>query len=212
MLRPSHLSSLTSPTLCAFRFSMFSLTISSSLKPHHNFSSLALLLTFVPKTFKHSSPSLPSQSFGWASPMVGSARLNGIASFSTGNNVGRGGAGRGREILVQHLLVTEDNLKLLLELQQRISGGGELSDFAAEYSICPSKEQGGMLGWVRKGQMRGRLYDLEELDLDDPDYQDPEEEQMRQAMRASRPTLEADEGRRRQMFWGAGSSRHAAEP
>ncbi|CAK7330659.1 unnamed protein product [Dovyalis caffra] len=70
-------------------------------------------------------------------------------SFSSGS-----GTGGGREILVQHLLVKGDDLKLLLELQQRISGGGEdLSDLAVEYSLCPSKEEGGMLGWVRKGQM-----------------------------------------------------------
>ncbi|GFY94283.1 rhodanese-like domain-containing protein [Actinidia rufa] len=31
--------------------------------------------------------------------------------------------------------------------------GEELSILAEEYSICPSKEEGGMLGWVRKGQM-----------------------------------------------------------
>lgn len=31
--------------------------------------------------------------------------------------------------------------------------GEDLSDLAVEYSICPSKEEGGMLGWVRKGQM-----------------------------------------------------------
>lgn len=71
------------------------------------------------------------------------------ASFSSGS-----GTGGGRELLVQHLLVKEDDLKLLLELQQRISGGGEdLSDLAVEYSLCPSKEEGGMLGWVGKGQM-----------------------------------------------------------
>ncbi|XP_042507243.1 rhodanese-like/PpiC domain-containing protein 12, chloroplastic [Macadamia integrifolia] len=154
MLRASHLPSLTSPTLCTLRFSMFSsLCVSSSLKPH-KFSSLTLLLTFLPKTFTHPSPSLHSQSFGWTSPMVGSARMNGIASFSTGNNVREGGGGGGsREILVQHLLVSEDNLKLLLEVQQKISGGVDLGDLAVEYSICPSKEQGGMLGWVQKGQM-----------------------------------------------------------
>lgn len=31
--------------------------------------------------------------------------------------------------------------------------GEDLSDLAVEYSICPSKEEGGMLGWVRMGQM-----------------------------------------------------------
>ncbi|CAA3007779.1 rhodanese-like domain-containing 12, chloroplastic [Olea europaea subsp. europaea] len=44
-------------------------------------------------------------------------------------------------------------MKLLLELQKRVAEGEDLSDLAVEYSICPSKEEGGMLGWVRKGQM-----------------------------------------------------------
>lgn len=70
------------------------------------------------------------------------------ASFSTGNS-----SEGGREILVQHLLVKEDDMKLLLELQKRVAEGEDLSDLAVEYSICPSKEEGGMLGWVRKGQM-----------------------------------------------------------
>ncbi|XP_051134041.1 rhodanese-like/PpiC domain-containing protein 12, chloroplastic isoform X2 [Andrographis paniculata] len=69
------------------------------------------------------------------------------ASFSSGSNSG------GREILVQHLLVKEDDQKLLLELQRRAAQGEDLSDLAVEYSICPSKEEGGMLGWVKKGQM-----------------------------------------------------------
>lgn len=59
-----------------------------------------------------------------------------------------------REVLVHHILVPEDKLNLLLELQQRIVREGvDLSDLATEYSICPSKEEGGMLGWVQKGQM-----------------------------------------------------------
>lgn len=28
----------------------------------------------------------------------------------------------------------------------------DLSDLAVEYSLCPSKENGGMLGWIRRGQ------------------------------------------------------------
>ncbi|KAL2936385.1 Rhodanese-like/PpiC domain-containing protein 12 chloroplastic [Bienertia sinuspersici] len=31
--------------------------------------------------------------------------------------------------------------------------GEDLSDLAVEHSICPSKEEGGVLGWVRRGQM-----------------------------------------------------------
>lgn len=54
---------------------------------------------------------------------------------------------------MQHLLIKENDLNLLLELQQRILAGEDLSDLAVEHSICPSKEQGGMLGWVRMGQM-----------------------------------------------------------
>ncbi|WOH08771.1 hypothetical protein DCAR_0728219 [Daucus carota subsp. sativus] len=68
-------------------------------------------------------------------------------SFSAGSSAAS------REILVQHLLVKEDDLKLLVELQKRVSEGEDLGDLAAEYSLCPSKEEGGMLGWVRKGQM-----------------------------------------------------------
>lgn len=65
-----------------------------------------------------------------------------------------GSSGSGdKEILVQHLLVGGDDLKLVAELQKKISEGADLSDLAVEYSKCPSKESGGMLGWVRKGQM-----------------------------------------------------------
>lgn len=74
------------------------------------------------------------------------------ASYSAGSSPG-GSSGVGREILVQHLLVKEDDQKLLLELQKRTAEGEDLSDLAVEYSMCPSKEDGGMLGWVRKGQM-----------------------------------------------------------
>lgn len=74
--------------------------------------------------------------------------LTGKASFTTGSS-----SGSGREILVQHLLVKENDLNLLIEIQKRVAGGEDLSDLAVEYSICPSKEEGGMLGWVRRGQM-----------------------------------------------------------
>lgn len=70
------------------------------------------------------------------------------ASFNAGSS-----SGENREILVQHLLVKEDDQRLLLDLLKRIAKGEDLSNLAVEYSICPSKEEGGMLGWVRKGQM-----------------------------------------------------------
>ncbi|OQU90514.1 rhodanese-like/PpiC domain-containing protein 12, chloroplastic isoform X2 [Sorghum bicolor] len=60
----------------------------------------------------------------------------------------------GKELLVQHLLVGEKDVRLLVDLEKSIiAGGADLSDLAVEHSLCPSKENGGMLGWVRKGQM-----------------------------------------------------------
>ncbi|TVU37172.1 hypothetical protein EJB05_10473 [Eragrostis curvula] len=60
----------------------------------------------------------------------------------------------GKELLVQHLLVGEKDVRLLVDLEKSIvAGGADLSDLAVEHSMCPSKENGGMLGWVRKGQM-----------------------------------------------------------
>ncbi|XP_039002220.1 rhodanese-like/PpiC domain-containing protein 12, chloroplastic [Hibiscus syriacus] len=82
------------------------------------------------------------------SPNADHPQLRLSASFNSESS-----HGESREIMVQHLLLKEDDQKLLDELQQRIAGGGDLADLAVEYSICPSKEKGGMLGWVRKGQM-----------------------------------------------------------
>ncbi|XP_052208678.1 rhodanese-like/PpiC domain-containing protein 12, chloroplastic isoform X2 [Diospyros lotus] len=104
--------------------------------------------TLLHKTIKSTSLHFPFYSFNRVAAMMGHIRPKATASFSGGNS-----SGIAREILVQHLLLKEDDLKLLLELQKRISEGEDLSDLALEYSICPSKEEGGMLGWVRKGQM-----------------------------------------------------------
>ncbi|XP_076954628.1 rhodanese-like/PpiC domain-containing protein 12, chloroplastic [Bidens hawaiensis] len=70
------------------------------------------------------------------------------SSYSTGSS-----PDVGRELLVQHLLVKEEDKDLLFDLQKRLVRGEDLSDLAVEYSVCPSKQDGGMLGWVRKGQM-----------------------------------------------------------
>ncbi|CAM0907546.1 unnamed protein product [Alopecurus aequalis] len=59
----------------------------------------------------------------------------------------------GKEVLVQHLLVGEKDARLLVDLEKSIASGTDLSDLAVEHSLCPSKENGGMLGWVRRGQM-----------------------------------------------------------
>ncbi|CAA7044778.1 unnamed protein product [Microthlaspi erraticum] len=88
-------------------------------------------------------PRIPSPS---PMSLSGFPALKASASFSSGSSAGR-------EILVQHLLVKEDDSKLLVELQKRILEGEDMSDLAAEYSICPSKKEGGILGWVKVGQM-----------------------------------------------------------
>jgi hypothetical protein len=71
------------------------------------------------------------------------------ASFSSGSS----GSSASREILVQHLLVKNNDVELFAELQKKFLDGEEMSDLAAEYSICPSKKDGGILGWVKLGQM-----------------------------------------------------------
>ncbi|CAM6121202.1 unnamed protein product [Calypogeia fissa] len=77
------------------------------------------------------------------------------ARASAGSEVGVGSEtkNRDREILVQHLLVKEGDVQLLIELQRQIAQEGlDLSDLAEEHSTCPSKAQGGMIGWIKLGQ------------------------------------------------------------
>ncbi|XP_010908643.1 rhodanese-like/PpiC domain-containing protein 12, chloroplastic isoform X2 [Elaeis guineensis] len=131
------LSDLRLPVLSSLDFSSFKSPPSSSFSKFPPLQRLrAPTASSFPSPFSRRPPS-----------MMGNPRLRGKASFSAGST-GR----ENKELLVQHLLVGEDNLKLLLDLQQRISRGDDLSDLAVEYSICPSKENGGMLGWVRRGQ------------------------------------------------------------
>ncbi|KAL2649340.1 hypothetical protein R1flu_017468 [Riccia fluitans] len=89
-------------------------------------------------------------------PRTQSARISVISQASPGKVEAEGSVAisrEDREILVQHLLVKEDQLPLLVEIQRRITQEGlDLSDLAAEYSICPSKDEGGMLGWLAMGQ------------------------------------------------------------
>ncbi|RWW36374.1 hypothetical protein BHE74_00058615 [Ensete ventricosum] len=98
-----------------------SLTVSAS-RPASYFrsSSSQPQLSFSPR-LRHPpvSPPPTSSFLRWtAPPMVGTPRLRTKVCYCAG------GSGReNKELLVQHLLVGEDNLKLLLELQQRISGG-----------------------------------------------------------------------------------------
>ncbi|XP_020230770.1 rhodanese-like/PpiC domain-containing protein 12, chloroplastic [Cajanus cajan] len=125
---------VTSPKSCLYP-SIFSFSLSHSQSHSHT-------PTSIPRTFRFHPPSLPLSPF---------MSIKATASYGTGGD--GADSARPRELLVQHLLVKEDDQRLLLDLQQRISAGEDLSDLAVEHSICPSKEDGGMLGWVRKGQM-----------------------------------------------------------
>ncbi|XP_074292447.1 rhodanese-like/PpiC domain-containing protein 12, chloroplastic [Silene latifolia] len=143
------------------------ISISSSFKPlqHQNLHFQKFNLSTSSTNFNHKTTFscnsyLPSSSFGrysssscfrFTSALMGHNHNNSLnvkASYSTGST-----SGGAREILVQHLLVKENDLQLLVELQKRVAGGEDLSDLAAEHSLCPSKDDGGMLGWVKKGQM-----------------------------------------------------------
>ncbi|GMN65705.1 hypothetical protein TIFTF001_034760 [Ficus carica] len=151
MLRTSLLPPLATPALSVLRYSVLISSQVHFFSPSNlrKISSFSPSLSFLPQTLKPSALPLPSP-FGFKrlTPMADFPSPKASASFSA-----ESGSGSGREILVQHLLVKEDDVKLLLDLQQRIFGGEDLSDLAVEYSICPSKDEGGMLGWVRKGQM-----------------------------------------------------------
>ncbi|KAF5779039.1 putative peptidylprolyl isomerase [Helianthus annuus] len=141
-------SNLASPaiSICALRVSLCP-TLSSS-------SSFRRISTAPLPLFSQTLISSPSSSSSSSSSSSAFKRLmdhsspRASASYSTvsSNDVGR-------ELLVQHLLVKEEDKDLLFELQKRLVRGEDLSDLAVEYSVCPSKEDGGMLGWVRKGQM-----------------------------------------------------------
>ncbi|XP_020108502.1 rhodanese-like/PpiC domain-containing protein 12, chloroplastic isoform X2 [Ananas comosus] len=146
MFRATHFPSFSSSSLRIPLLS--SLPFSSSLKPYF----VSSLSTAPPQIPRSSRPPIGNNStsrfFRRSPSIMANPRVRGRALFSGGSSSGR----ENKELLVQHLLVGEDNLKLLVELQQRISGGVDLSDLAVEYSICPSKENGGMLGWIRRGQ------------------------------------------------------------
>ncbi|KAJ6821685.1 rhodanese-like/PpiC domain-containing protein 12, chloroplastic isoform X1 [Iris pallida] len=133
-----------------------SLTFAPSSKPHHSLLLLPKLNQPSPSRLSSTaaSTSPPAHSSRAPQPVAGRGRPTaGKAMFSAGCGSEGGGGGSNKEILVQHLLVEQDNLKLLIDLQKRTAQGEDLSDLAVEYSICPSKESGGMLGWVRRGQM-----------------------------------------------------------
>ncbi|XP_058180820.1 rhodanese-like/PpiC domain-containing protein 12, chloroplastic [Rhododendron vialii] len=150
----NHLPAVATPTaLFAIRHSLIptlhflSLSSPSTLRRFSSFApSQPLLPSFL--SIPHSTTHLSSFGLNRVPAMVGHLHPKCTASFSGGSS-----SGGNKEILVQHLLVKEDDLKLLVELMKRIAQGEDLAELAMEHSICPSKEEGGMLGWVRKGQM-----------------------------------------------------------
>ncbi|KAG8388936.1 hypothetical protein BUALT_Bualt02G0177100 [Buddleja alternifolia] len=122
--------------------------ISPSSLPPKRQPSFDLRITHNLPIYRHNYHTV-SSNFNRVPAMAGqSCTIKATAAYSSGSS-----SERSREILVQHLLVKEDDQKLMLELQKRAAEGEDLSDLAVDYSICPSKEEGGMLGWVRKGQM-----------------------------------------------------------
>ncbi|XP_004252885.1 rhodanese-like/PpiC domain-containing protein 12, chloroplastic [Solanum lycopersicum] len=153
MLRiSSSSSSLHVPSICGAPVSFILSFLNPSSRKVSNFTRLALLhsTTLFPNSRNFQFPT-----FRRVSTMMGrthSCSRVVTASYSAASGPG-GSSGGDREILVQHLLVKEDDQKLLLDLQKKTAEGEDLSDLAVEYSMCPSKEDGGMLGWVRKGQM-----------------------------------------------------------
>lgn len=140
MLRATHFPPISSPALLALRKCFIpNLSVSSFPSyPLHNLSSFSAFHSF----FSPSRPSLPSLSLTQFSPMLGHPhlRLSGwsflflskpmflllfsdlVFAFAASFN-SESSYGDNREILVQHLLLKEDDQKLLLELQQRIAGG-----------------------------------------------------------------------------------------
>ncbi|XP_022995118.1 rhodanese-like/PpiC domain-containing protein 12, chloroplastic isoform X1 [Cucurbita maxima] len=142
MMRCGRLPPLASPVIHAFRRCWIPALCIAQQSFLHSASIYAPFCSYASKSFKHGQRLL-------IRPMSGHHPSSKVAaSFSSA-----GGSEDGRELLVQHLLVKEDDIKLLSDLQQRIAGGDDLSDLAVEYSLCPSKEEGGMLGWVKRGQM-----------------------------------------------------------
>ena len=55
------------------------------------------------------------------------------------------------EFRASHILVKDKNKAE--ELYSRIKKGENFSSLAHQYSVCPSKEKGGDLGWFKEGQM-----------------------------------------------------------
>ncbi|MDA3926977.1 MAG: peptidylprolyl isomerase [Kiritimatiellae bacterium] len=69
---------------------------------------------------------------------------------------------KAERVLAQHILIspdgTEDSSKAearqkIADIRERVKGGKEFADEAAEHSMCPSGKEGGSLGWFGRGMM-----------------------------------------------------------
>jgi len=56
-----------------------------------------------------------------------------------------------KEVSAAHILV--DTEKKAKDIREMIYGGEKFSDLAKKYSSCPSKKNGGDLGWFSRGDM-----------------------------------------------------------
>ncbi|XP_021888982.1 rhodanese-like/PpiC domain-containing protein 12, chloroplastic [Carica papaya] len=152
MLRATHhLFPVASPKLSVIRQPLLPAPILSSLSRLYTLSPfVSSSLSSLPSSLRPAPHAhLPSSTFRRVPSLLGARHFpRATVSLSGGSD-----SGSIREIMVQHLLVKEDDLKLLLELEKRIADGEDMSDLAVEYSICQSKERGGMLGWVKQGQL-----------------------------------------------------------
>ncbi|CAL1402550.1 unnamed protein product [Linum trigynum] len=151
MLRATRLPSPAAATVSALRPSLVPFQTFSSLHCYSRLRKLGAspppLLNPLCRRTLTSPPSLAYNRASFSMPMVpGRPRPRALSSPASGSGVER-------ELLVQHLLVKEGDENLLVDFQRRIARGEDLGDLAAEYSICPSKQEGGLLGWVKKGQM-----------------------------------------------------------
>lgn len=54
---------------------------------------------------------------------------------------------------VSHILVKRDQEHLLDDIEDRLAGGEEFRMLAGEISECTSRIQGGLVGWIERGQM-----------------------------------------------------------
>lgn len=57
-----------------------------------------------------------------------------------------------KQVEISHILLPADQKGLLPELRRRVEAGEPLAALAAEHSKCPSRGNGGALGWISRGQ------------------------------------------------------------